>query len=380
MTMKCCCIAALFSLVCVEANAAVVIAVNCTSAAVQNAINAASSGDTVQLPGSCSATWSTAVSIPNTKGLVLNGNGATIARSGSLLISLSVNNSAPSRITGFAFTDPNSSSVGYFVTVGGGNETSAKFRIDHCTFTGLNGGVHIRISDSAYGVIDHNTFTWSNGIEVIHNEGYGSSSTAGWTNDVFPGSASAVYIEDNTFINQTSGNPAYFRGASAVQAYYGARTVIRHNAMTMAHVDQHGTAGMIGARWWEIYDNTFNIVPNGNQSDYMRLRAGSGVIFNNHAVGSENLGSGVIELLEEDTGYPALYQVGRGKNQVLDPAYVWNNDSDMPVGSGSSNVQEGRDYFLLPKPGYIPYTYPHPLATQGMVPPAAPQNVRILPQ
>jgi hypothetical protein len=48
-------------------------------------------------------------------------------------------------------------------------------------------------------------------------------------------------------------------GNSAVQSYNGARTVFRHNSLDFSQVDQHGTNGNIGARWWEIYDNTFNI-------------------------------------------------------------------------------------------------------------------------
>jgi hypothetical protein len=271
--------------------------------------------------------------------------------------------------------------MGTFITISGGNVSSAKFRIDHCAFTGRAVGIHIKIGAPVYGVIDHNSFTWSGNNEIIHNEAYGANSTAGWTNDVVPGSAAAVYIEDNTFTNETSGNPAYFWGGSALQSYYGARTVFRYNYLTMAHVDQHGTGGMIGARWWEIYENTFNIVPNGNQSDYVNVRAGSGVIFNNRKVGSNNLGAGTIVLREEDSGYPALYQIGRGKNQELDPAYVWGNDTSMPVVSGSSNVQLGRDYFKTIKPGYVPYVYPHPLVSgsdETVPPPQAPTGLRIV--
>jgi hypothetical protein len=60
-----------------------------------------------------------------------------------------------------------------------------------------------------------------------------------------------------------------------MQSYYGARTVFRHNYLHMSHVDQHGTGGMIGARWWEVYENTFYVVQNGNQSEYIMMRAGS---------------------------------------------------------------------------------------------------------
>ena len=357
----------------------------CSSADVQNSINASVSGDIIRLPAPCTATWNAQVTISGTKGVTLDGNGATITRgslaNGAALISLSVNATVSSRITGFVFSDSKSVN-GYFITVGNGNENSAKFRIDNCTFTGLHVGVHIRIGAPVYGVIDHSKFTWSGNNEVIHNEAYGPSSTAGWSNAVVPGSANAVYIEDNVFINETSGNPAYFFGGSAVQSYYGSRTVFRYNSLTMAHVDQHGTAGMIGARWWEIYENTFAIVPNGNQDNYIRVRGGTGVIFNNRKTGSPNLGAGSIELVEEDSGYPALYQVGRGINQTPDPAYVWGNDASMGVGSGSSNVQLNRDYYQATKPNYTPYVYPHPLV-QGTTttPPNAPRppsNVRII--
>jgi hypothetical protein len=130
----------------------------------------------------------------------------------------------------------------------------------------------------------------------------------------------------------------------------------------MAQIDQHGTPGMIGARWWEIYENTFSTtVANASQCCYITLRAGSGVVFNNHHTGVNQV-TGSIDLYEEDTGYPARYQIGRGKNQVSDPAYVWNNDASMPVGSQTPTmVQVNRDYYLTQKPNFTPYTYPHPL-------------------
>lgn len=224
----------------------------------------------------------------------------------------------------------------------------------------------LELEGNAPGLIDHNTFVGNSSAEMIHNYGMGASDTTGWLDDVIPGSAAMLYIEDNTFTYNATGNPAYFWGTSAVQSYYGARTVFRHNVCNMSQVDQHGTAGMIGARWWELYDNTFNVVANGNQSNYMQIRAGSGVIFNNHKTGASNQGAGLIELLEEDSGYPALYQIGRGKNQVLDPAYVWGNDSSMSVTSGSSNVQINRDFYLSQKPNYSPFTYPYPIDPAGL--------------
>ena len=76
----------------------------------------------------------------------------------------------------------------------------------------------------------------------------------------------------------------------------------------------------------------------------------------------------------------ALDQPGRGEGklissnsapvwpaQVSDPVYSWNNkylpdNTNVDVGSGCSSIRENRDFYNnTPKPGYVPYTYPHPL-------------------
>src|SRR4029079_14210956 len=123
--------------------------------------------------------------------------------------------------------------------------------------------VMVRVHGNGPGLIDHNTFEAADGPnEMIHNEGLGAFEDGGWSDDVTPGGPDMVFIEDNTFFfdieafNDTP--PNYFWGASAVQSYYGARTVFRHNVCDNTQVDQHGTPGMIGARWWEIYENTFH--------------------------------------------------------------------------------------------------------------------------
>jgi len=49
--------------------------------------------------------------------------------------------------------------------------------------------------------------------------------------------------------------------------------------------------------------------------------------------------------------------------------YIWNNSANPGNGyttNGIDNtcpasIQLNRDYFLTPKPGYVPYIYPHPL-------------------
>src|SRR5436853_4251258 len=102
-----------------------------------------------------------------------------------------------------------------------------------------------------------------------------------------------------------------------------------------------------------------------------------------------HLGAGAIDpfvhMVEEDSEYPAAYQIGRGKstnvsppydtNQVLDPAYCWNNQK-LPT-EGSANVVDGRDFFSnTVKPGYAPFTYPHPMRATA---PAAPTALKVAP-
>lgn len=76
-------------------------------------------------------------------------------------------------------------------------------------------------------------------------------------------------------------------------------------------------------------------------------------------------------------GYPALDQIGRSTDhgagedrlpQALEPLYAWDNMMDGKPksitvhGNCGIHVKEGRDYFNnVPKPGYTPYSYPHPL-------------------
>ncbi len=388
-------IVALLLFWCLPAHATTINAATCSQSDVQNAVNSASNGDTVRVPGPCVVAWASNVTVTG-KGITVDGGGNTTITS-SYAFNIQSSLTVSTRITGFIFTGSGNATNGDITT--SGNKSNATFRIDHNTFTNASPTV-IACYNNAPGLIDHNTFTGGGASEMIHNLAMGPSDTSGWTDDVTPGGSNMLFIEDNTFASSACTSNCSFLGTSAVQSYYGARTVFRHNTLNMAQVDQHGTAGNVGARWWEIYDNTFNIVSGGNQSAYMDLRAGSGVVFNNHQIGSTNLGAGNIILREEDTGYPVLYQIGRGVNEDYSPAYVWGNDSSMNVVSNSSNVQANRDFFVSTAqpaslvrcelgtdggtangligscPGtysYVPYPYPHPL--QGASSVAAPTGL-----
>jgi hypothetical protein len=384
-----------------DAQSATISAASCSVADITTAINSASNGDTVKVPGgNCS--WSSSVSIPSTKYITLDGGGASITRTGAAVL-IHQNSSGTSRVTNFSFAGTFNYSVGGAIQTSGvpGN---APFRIDHNTITATAGGsTLIEIGNLAPGLVDHNTLNAPDNAEMIHNYGAGDpSSNAGWTVNITPGGPDFVFVEDNTFTN-TDQSSANFNACSGIEAYYGARTIIRHNTFNYCQVDEHGTGGAVGVRWWEIYDNNF-VIPSsgGNQCCYMALRAGTGVVFGNTKSGGTNTnGKGAIQLTEEDSGtWPLAYQIGSGINgmtnghsscaggtQNSSPTYLWGTDTTTMSVSPSANVQQGRDFFLsTDQPAslqrqelgadtcstaynYAPYTYPHPLQGQGPQPP-----------
>jgi hypothetical protein len=246
----------------------------------------------------------------------------------------------------------------------------------------------IQVSGNGPGLIDHNTFSGGGASEMIHNLGTGAGSNTGWVDSLAPGSPNMVFVEDNTL---TCLDPTFI--CSGIESYYGARNVLRHNEFVFTQIDQHGTAGAVGARWWEAYQNDFNTPNNENQCCLITMRGGTGVIWGNTTSGSNSHGGGQgIDLYEEDTGtWPLAYQIGSGINGDTDghnacgstnssPAYVWGNDSGFAVSSQTpSIVVLNRDYFssstqpatllrgqlstdtCATSYNYVPYTYPHPL-------------------
>src|SRR5260370_12693465 len=254
-------------------------------------------GDTVTIPAG-SFTWARGVSI--SKGITLQGGGegVTTIRNicGGVLISVSSAARFGTRITGLTLLSDHILAIS-------GSKTSAPYRVDHCKFDDGTATqvILLEVGGNGPGLIDQCQFVAGAASEMIHNLGMGAENASGWSDDIMPGSSAALYVEDCTF----SKNPLtdkYFWGTSAIQSYYGARTVMRHCTLNYCQIDQHGTPGMIGARWWEFYENTFYVPPHaaeGGQSCYFALRGGSGVVFNNHLTGyTANRGS--IELNDEN--------------------------------------------------------------------------------
>lgn len=337
---------------------------------VQNAIDAAADLDIVKLPASCSATWTSMVTF--TKAIKLDLNGCTITRNianSDPLVSFSPPAGKRARVTNGAMNGGSTGTgfKGRYVEARDEGTHTGRFRIDHLQFGSASGSINVRIGD-VLGVTDHCAFADSSPNEFIHVEAWGPGDAAGWSDDVVPGSEPMVFTEDNTFA-WTAGTSA---GANAaIQHYYGARAVFRHNTVSDAVVDVHGNTPRKG-RWIEIYENDW--YRDVNLSKTVQLRGGSGVIFGNRLHNKAGAGgSATCELwIEEGGAYPILDQPGRGKDQTLEPVHIWSNQAlDEGGGSGgfvvgiseatNGSIQLGRDYELSPRSGYVPFTYPHPL-------------------
>jgi hypothetical protein len=313
---------------------------------VQAQVNAASSGATVTItPADCSASWN-GLSIPSSKFITLDGNGANIERSGSSgqAMTIAVNANGMTRVTNFKFSE--SSDTGFspeaIIMITGcmfsASSPNASFRIDHSTFTSPDLG-HIFVNCHGRGLADHNTHTYRGNNEIIHVWG---SNDASWAEDITPGSADAMYFEDNTFRNTISGG---FSGGK-VAAFFGARVVYRFNTIDCTEIDIHGNTPRSG-RWWELYQNNFVLGTCNNVDKWYQIRGGSGIIFGD-TVESGNQGGGTLTFWQDGGKSPSGQDhVGLGRNQTQDPAYVWSTNAPQNEDdSACSNcIQANRDYF-----------------------------------
>jgi hypothetical protein len=174
------------------------------------------------------------------------------------------------------------------------------------------------------------------------------------------GSTETVFIEDNIFVGNRH----------SVAANAGARYVLRYNSLTQTNetknwgqVDAHGSGNpccgdMKSTFAWEIYNNKFlSAITDGGSGWTLFMRGGDGVVFNNTFAAGLVQAVGLAVETGCTGGYPAIGQTRS--------AHVWGNSHNsvkLYAGNGDCNpyFQQNRDYFLAGRPGYTPYTYPHP--------------------
>jgi len=398
---------------------AAVNSLSCNSVDVQNAINQAVSGDTVLIPsGNC--TWNSNVTIPKTKALTIRGAGidsTNITISGGtppITLNAPTSTSGVTTFSGMTFTLPSSLPIywnGVFIITTDVARTGPNFRVhDVKVVDEGRKQIFFLILNDAYGLIDNCQFFHLD--EGVQLRGSGASS---WAAQNTLGTNQALFVEDCLFDYSDGG------GSNAIDAYGGARYVFRYNTLIRCVHGHHGldTGGYRGTMQFEVYNNNVSGISSGAGFAWCgSARSGSGVVFNNACTITGSFGyfalrnyrSGPDEgdmacgkmtdgccdgtnpvdgntlPLTDFYGWPCKDQIGRGQNQTLLPLYLWGNTvNGSPSGAflatggrTAFHLVEGRDYFHTPKPGYVPYEYPHPLRLAPTAP-GAPKNLRILP-
>lgn len=405
------------SLLCLSlpAPAANINAASCASNHVQTAVNSAVDGDRVLIPaGQC--TWTSQVTV-NNKGITLQGAGIgqTIITNGSsgTILRFSFSAGDPTTfLTGITFNANNrdTGSDALMDLSGGGLN---QFRLHNFEILNLRErGITIGMDgNEVSGVIDSCTLhvPGSNGgSKAISISGTGPQESQPFSRPLELGSSKFIFIENCTF-NYGGKNDG------AMDAYAGARYVFRFNTVNNTNVEHHGadSGGYRGVHSFEIYNNTFTCTGGCGSQRKFYFRSGTGVVFNNTFTGNYT-GADLTNYRSDESfapwgicngssqwdenrpgqnGYACLDQIGHvfgptsGGNNALQPLYEWGNthggaDMDFVVSNSHANadghIVQGRDFINdTQRPGYIPFTYPHPLRNAGGTPgaPTAPTNL-----
>lgn len=284
-------------------------------------------------------------------------------------------------------------------------------------------------------MVDNNAFTdVAIPIRIVGGD------SADWNRVIAPGTANAVFIEDNTM---TVSNYATCESDADGDIYHqdGGRTVIRYNTFNSlcsgqsTFVDGHGNQSsnpwtdMRGIVMTEIYNNTVNFAYTYR---FLYIRGGSSLIWGN-AFNCTTCG-GFIVFTEEESWTsggpftPKPFVSSWFAHDQINNTFVWGNTRNgssynavslQVPGTDSAFIQQNRDYFLHAPCGasdsqdpygntcshgyeswpdtqgnddmtfsssgnnayypYTPYIYPHPLRTQvAQQQPIAPKNLIII--
>ncbi len=403
-----------------------IIAASCSQEDVQAAIDSANDGDIVIIPA-CTSSWSSSVNIIG-KAITIQGAGedSTII-SVAEVTAFSINGEEGKlfRITELTILFEVDSYDGGIEIRG----SCKNWRIDHVKFDSEFFLEGLSVTGLSYGVIDHCVFKNAR-VLVYPCRSYGifQDDTA-WNIPLSLGTSNAVFVEDCEFIGTVFGN--------AIDCSGGASYVFRNNNLLNRYCEAHSLQTATdpvfnrATKSVEIYNNTF--IADHAEFTINRpifVRAGTGVIFGN-VVDTSNSGlcppyftyngfgsvdnrrsfdvfdppllqcdgTNPLDGNEEPNGYPCLDQIGRSTNlgngyelpQLLEPIYAWDNimggqPANIRIsdrGLNAVHIKEGRDIFNdIERPGYKPYTYPHPLTQQWPLPgqtdfdnPTVPQNV-----
>jgi hypothetical protein len=194
------------------------------------------------------------------------------------LLFISLEKDLPFRMTGLTFRGGDSNVQKVFNGLVRISGNSHSLRIDHCTFDQLH-GTNLALNGFLWGVVDHCRFNTASvhPITIKHDRWNGATFGNGsWADNSYWGSEKFLFIEDNVFENSTN--------KSAIDAFEGARFVVRHNQFHNCGVTAHGTEGQgRGTKQIEEYDNSYNW--DNARGGAAQIRSGSIVTFNNKSKG-----------------------------------------------------------------------------------------------
>jgi hypothetical protein len=334
------------------------------------------------------------------------------------LITVSQTQASSAEITGIRFK-PNPRSFSTLIGLFTSGYRAPKTLIHDCWFETGGGSTAAAIYAATNQAVIWNcsfddTFSQSSAIQP---KAQASIAVTSWSRNSTMGMADVngatnMYIEDCDFHGYSD----------AVDFDDGTRAVFRHNVLDNSAFSSHGadTSGR-GQRHVEIYDNelifdTFlgDCATELPIQHFFWLRGGTAVITDNvipriqsQCAGTKgNILFSVLNTRRNSgpyccwSTYPAPHQVGQGFGPgavfhwfihsacatgnfgyflYSEPVYVWNNrgtggnivsriqDPTDQCGNGQhveAWVRAGRDYIIGPKPGYVKFTYPHPLTAR----------------
>ena len=359
-----------------QADAATTInAASCSQADVQNALNQATNGDTVQIPaGTCH--WTSNINYFNAppnftlKGAgdpnVTGGGDATVIvddfNTDYPLLGITANSTGIFRVTGITFqggTGVLKDSTSILAIYG----PSSGVRLDHLHFNmrtytlpDSKKSKLIAIHDRVFGVMDHSILDLyaMSAIYVYNGRGIDGLGNASWASDTNFGSSNFFFFEDN----QVNGDVSTV-ASRLLDCYSGSRVVIRNNTLGFSggpEVHATGHAGNDrGCRAAETYNNHYTVLPGEDQNPYgpaydiHDASSGAALVWNNvvdngaaknilifnvtrknndtYAQSSDGWGycgtafNGVGSPWDQNsnsaTGYACIDQPGRGKGDLL---------------------------------------------------------------
>lgn len=285
---------------------------------VASAVSASTYGDTVRIPAG-EATWTNLLTV--TKGMRLLGAGTNqtiIHSSQTTCIEFNpdgntVTNDYRFELAGFTFDGDGSGNSGGFVQLdndwtAGGDQNHTNTVIRNCEFVDVSGR-SIYISGHCWGVAYSCVFRGPGTMLVS----YGNEANS-WNNSTFTaGTADNFYVEDCVLADTTY----------ACAGGHGGRWAFRYNYWTngtdFGMQEMHGNqpGDIYAGMGIELYGNVF--VMSRNQ-DFMALRGGKAMIFNNLVTNSASPTS--FRLREE---YADSISPTTNGTQHVNNAYFWNN-------------------------------------------------------